>query len=207
MIWHSESWISKRGTDGQRLLRPFLERCCEGREFNFCSVYVATTNLLSVRRHMLPPSDLKIVPRCGRLLARADKCERFMSTWRERQRQKIQTSSQLVLVGADGISKRSSKEKTTDIKRVVVMGIIMKGADGLGRMSEAGRLFLDLLQHTLTFLKHILQLRQNIHQRPWLAIGRWPGRAVKPGDLVIGARAQLFVNVHPGGEDAATPAH
>ena len=46
--------------------------------------------------------------------------------------QKIQTCCWLLFVGADGIFKRLLKEKTTDIKRVVVMGIIIKGADGLG---------------------------------------------------------------------------
>lgn len=40
-------------------------------------------------------------------------------------------------------SDAQSKEKTTEIKRVVVMGIIIKGADGLGGISVAGGLFLD----------------------------------------------------------------
>lgn len=64
-------------------------------------------------------------------------------------------------------------------------------------ISQAGGLFLDLLQHTSTF-QSTSSVGAFIND-PAVLVAAGRDELLNSADLVIWARAQLFVNVHPAG--------
>lgn len=66
-------------------------------------------------------------------------------------------------------------------------------------ISQAGELFLDLLQHTSTFQSTSSASVGAFINDPALLAAAGQDELLNSADLVIWARAQLFVNVHPAG--------
>lgn len=69
----------------------------------------------------------------------------------------------------------------------------------LGGISEAGGLFLDLLQHTSTFQSSSSASAGAFINEPASLAAVGQDELLNSADLVIWARAQLFVNVPPAG--------